>query len=52
MLLGSNFYDKSADIWSVGCILAEMLVGKPVFPGSSTLNQLEKILTFTGRPKH
>ncbi len=51
VLLGSNYYDKSADIWSVGCILAEMLIGKPIFPGNSTLNQLEKILTFTGKPK-
>jgi len=40
VLLGSNYYDKSADIWSVGCILAEILIGKPIFPGNSTLNQL------------
>ena len=51
VLLGSNFYDKSADIWSVGCILAEILIGKPIFPGNSTLNQLERILSFTGKPK-
>ena len=40
VLLGSNFYDKSADVWSAGCILAEILTGKPIFPGNSTLNQL------------
>jgi mitogen-activated protein kinase 15 len=51
VLLGSNFYDKSADIWSVGCILAEIFIGKPIFPGNSTLNQLERILSFTGKPK-
>jgi mitogen-activated protein kinase 15 len=50
VLLGSQKYEKSADIWSVGCILAEMLIGKPLFPGNSTLNQLEKILIFTGKP--
>ena len=33
--LGSNKYTKSADMWSVGCILAELLLGKPVFPGTS-----------------
>jgi len=38
ILLGSNNYSKSADMWSVGCILAELLLGKPFFPGTSTLN--------------
>ena len=38
ILLGSNNYTKSADMWSIGCILAELLLGKPVFPGTSTLN--------------
>jgi mitogen-activated protein kinase 15 len=50
VLLGSKTYDKPADIWSVGCILSEMLIFKPIFPGNSTLNQLERILSFTGRP--
>lgn len=40
VLLGSKSYDKPADIWSMGCILAEMLINKPIFPGNSTLNQL------------
>jgi mitogen-activated protein kinase 15 len=31
--------------------LAELLLGKPIFPGNSTLNQLERILSFTGKPK-
>ena len=31
-------------MWSMGCILGEMLLGKPLFPGSSTLNQIEKIM--------
>ena len=31
-------------MWSMGCILAEMLLGKPLFPGSSTLNQIERIM--------
>lgn len=50
MLLGSKSYGASADIWSIGCILAEILLGKPFFPGNSTLNQLEKILAFIGQP--
>ena len=50
ILLGSNQYTKSADMWSVGCILAELLLGKPMFPGTSTLNQLDRVLEVTGRP--
>jgi len=37
-------------MWSVGCILGELLCGKPLFPGTSTLNQLNKILEVTGKP--
>ena len=50
ILLGSTCYTKAVDIWSVGCILGEMLCGKPIFPGSSTMNQLDKILEVTGKP--
>jgi mitogen-activated protein kinase 15 len=38
ILLGSSKYSKAIDIWSIGCILAEMFVGKALFPGISTLN--------------
>lgn len=50
ILLGSTCYSKGVDMWSLGCILAEMLGGKPLFPGTSTMNQLEKILEITGQP--
>jgi len=50
ILLGSTCYTKAVDMWSLGCILAEMLGGKPLFPGTSTMNQLEKILEVTGMP--
>ena len=37
-------------MWSVGCILGELLGGKPMFPGSSTMNQLDRIIEITGTP--
>lgn len=37
-------------MWSLGCILGEMLAGKPLFPGSSTINQIEKIMTYIAEP--
>ena len=37
-------------MWSVGCILGELMNGKSLFPGTSTLNQIERILEITGRP--
>eukprot|EP01027_Heterolobosea_sp_BB2_P011771 GEZU01017106.1.p1 GENE.GEZU01017106.1~~GEZU01017106.1.p1 ORF type:complete len:373 (-),score=176.79 GEZU01017106.1:770-1888(-) len=50
ILLGSTKYTKGVDMWSIGCILGELLGGKPMFPGSSTMNQLDKIMSVTGRP--
>jgi renal tumor antigen len=50
ILLGSNKYTKGVDMWSLGCILAELLLGKPVFPGTSTLNQLDRVMEVIGRP--
>lgn len=37
-------------MWAVGCILGEMIIGKPMFPGNSTMNQLERVVEVTGRP--
>ena len=50
ILLGSGYYTFGVDMWAVGCILGEMLLGKPIFPGSSTMNQLEKIADLVGCP--
>ena len=51
ILLGSTKYTKAVDMWSVGCILGELIVGKAIYPGNSTLNQIERILELTGKPK-
>ena len=50
ILLGSVKYNSQADMWSVGCIFGELLSGKPVFPGTSTLSQIDKVLEITGKP--
>jgi mitogen-activated protein kinase 15 len=50
ILLGSTKYSTEADMWSVGCIFGELLCGKPLFPGTSTLSQINKVLEVTGKP--
>ena len=50
LFIGAPKYSYGIDIWSVGCILGELLLGRPLFRGTSTLNQLALILELTGQP--
>ncbi|KAG7457448.1 hypothetical protein MATL_G00227180 [Megalops atlanticus] len=50
ILLGSSRYTQGVDMWSVGCILGEMLLGKALFPGTSTINQIERIMSTVPHP--
>lgn len=50
VLLGSRAYTTSIDIWSAGCIFAEMCTGKPLFPGTANEDQLIKIFRLMGTP--
>lgn len=52
ILLGSTSYSFAVDMWALGCIIAEMFIGKPLLPGSSTMNQLEKIIEVEPRSCH
>lgn len=50
ILLGGRLYSTAVDVWSVGCILAEMVLGHPVFRGESEIEQLLAIFRVLGTP--
>ncbi|KAK0423353.1 hypothetical protein QR680_008099 [Steinernema hermaphroditum] len=50
VLLGVNKYSMAVDIWSMGCIFAQMATKKPLFPGDSEIDQLFKVFRVLGTP--
>lgn len=50
ILLGSKQYSTPVDLWSIGCIFAEMAMQKPLFPGDSEIDELFKIFQVLGTP--
>ncbi|OEL35592.1 putative serine/threonine-protein kinase [Dichanthelium oligosanthes] len=50
LLLGATKYGPSVDMWSTGCILAELLAGRPILPGRTEVEQLHKIFKLCGSP--
>lgn len=50
VLLGSRTYSTSIDVWSAGCIMAEMITGVPLFRGRDNNDQLNQILRILGTP--
>lgn len=50
LLFGSKFYGRGVDLWSVGIILAELLLRAPFLPGNSDIEQLSRIFTARGTP--
>lgn len=50
LLFGARQYSTNIDVWSVGCILGELLLRAPLFPGDSDLDQLTKIFVVLGTP--
>lgn len=50
VLLGSRTYSTSIDVWSAGCIMAEMISGVPLFRGRDNNDQLNQILRVLGTP--
>jgi len=50
IMVSCQEYDKKIDVWSVGCILAELLGRKPLFPGDNYIHQLDLIFGALGTP--
>jgi len=50
LIFGSSDYSTAIDIWSQGCVLAELLLGTPIFPGTSGVDQLVEIIKVLGTP--
>ncbi|RKP10988.1 kinase-like domain-containing protein [Thamnocephalis sphaerospora] len=50
ILLGSKHYAPAMDLWSVGCIFAEMVLRHPLFPGDSEIDELFRIFRVLGTP--
>ncbi|CAH1776260.1 unnamed protein product [Owenia fusiformis] len=50
ILLGSRFYSTPVDVWSIGCIFAEMITRRPLFPGDSEIDELFRIFRTLGTP--
>ena len=51
VLLRSTSYNSPIDIWAVGCIMAEMYTLRPLFPGSSEIDEIFKLCSVLGTPK-
>ncbi|RAL49522.1 hypothetical protein DM860_012955 [Cuscuta australis] len=50
LIFGATEYTTAIDIWSTGCVMAELLLGKPLFPGDSGVDQLVEIIKVLGTP--
>jgi len=50
IMLACRKYTKAIDVWAVGCIFAELLVRKPLFPGEDYIHQIQLIIDFLGSP--
>ncbi|KAE9360845.1 Cyclin-dependent kinase [Phytophthora fragariae] len=50
LLLGATSYDASIDMWSIGCVFAELYIGHPLFQGKTELEQITKIFDICGTP--
>lgn len=50
LIFGAQNYTTAIDIWSTGCVMAELILGQPLFPGDSGVDQLVEIIKILGTP--
>lgn len=50
LIFGATNYTVTIDIWSTGCVMAELMLGQPLFPGESGIDQLVEIIKVLGTP--
>lgn len=50
LLFGAKKYGPAVDMWSIGCVFAEMLTSAPAFPGATEIDQIERIFKVCGSP--
>ncbi|CAI5756433.1 unnamed protein product [Candida verbasci] len=50
LIFGATNYTTKIDVWSAGCVMAEMILGQPLFPGESGIDQLVEIIKILGTP--
>jgi len=50
LILGANFYSPQVDVWSMGCVIAELVINLPIFQGKSATDQLKEIIKVLGTP--
>lgn len=52
LIVGYQYYTSAVDIWSYGCVIAEMILGMPLFPGETSVKQFVEIVRILGAPTH
>lgn len=50
LIFGATEYTVAIDLWSAGCVIAELVIGKPIFAGESSLEQIVEIIKVLGTP--
>ena len=50
LIFGATDYTSQIDVWSMGCVISELILGRPMFPGATTSDQLVEIIRILGTP--